>query len=127
MNIEIQDDGTVLKDGEKVGTVDDGDVISFTPVLGLHHKTAKSIQARIEEHFANQPQGASEAGETHALPEVGSTPAPATTPSVPAGDPEPAMAADAGDKTPEWIEWFRRNHSKEEFVARYAGRIAELK
>jgi hypothetical protein len=124
MNIEILENGTVLKDGKKVGTMEDGPAISFVPAPGLHHKTAKSIQAQIEKHFSEQPQGASEAGETHSFLEAGSTPAPATFAK---GDPEPPMTADAGDKTPEWIEWFRANHSKEEFVARYAGRIPELK
>lgn len=37
-------------------------------------------------------------------------------------DPEPEMLSEAGDKTPAYIEWYRRNHSAEAFRAKYAHR-----
>lgn len=35
---------------------------------------------------------------------------------------EPSKDPQSGDKTPAYIEWFRANHSKEEFAARYGHR-----
>ena len=34
-------------------------------------------------------------------------------------DPEPEKSIELGDLTPAWIEWFKRNHTEEEFFDRY--------
>jgi len=40
--------------------------------------------------------------------------------NAPAGnDPEPEKSIELGDLTPAWIEWFKRNHTEEEFFDRY--------
>ncbi|GAT35613.1 hypothetical protein TSACC_3684 [Terrimicrobium sacchariphilum] len=43
---------------------------------------------------------------------------PATLPQAP-GSPEPVKDPQYGDLTPAYIEWFRANHSAEEFAKRY--------
>jgi hypothetical protein len=127
MNIEILEDGTVLKDGENVGSMKPGPGIEFEPKPRLHPKTAAAVSKRVVARLTEiQTQGALEAGETHALPEVGSIPTPATFQTVTGADPEPEQSNDAGDKTPAFVAWFQRNHTKEQFEARYAGRIPQL-
>lgn len=114
MKTEIKDDA-VFYDGKKVGkiqTTPSGEV-EFIPSVVLHHKTAERIRKDIEEILS---QGVSEAGESHALSEAGSTPAPATN------DPEPEQDPSMGDKTPAYVAWFRRNHSAQAFEKRYANR-----
>lgn len=120
--IEVLPDGAVLRNGQNVGRiVDEGSMWKFEPIPKLHHATLKFVTEALQEHFAGQePQGALEAGESHKLSQEGSIPSPATN------DPEPPMCKMLGDRTPEFIEWYRRNHSPEEFRKRYSGRIEEL-
>ncbi len=52
---------------------------------------------------------------------------PETTDTPKRLDPEPAKSFEAGDKTPEYVAWYKRNHSAAEFEAKYGHRkVAEV-
>jgi len=99
-DIEIQN-GTVLKDGKEVGTI--GEDGKFSPVKGLHYKTVAAINLRLTS--APHPS-ASEESSTDDSPE-------------PVNEPAPAQDPRSGDKTPDYVAWYARNHSEAEFIAKY--------
>lgn len=126
----IIQDGHVIKDGKEVGTIGaDG---AFYPSPGLHHKTIEAVNK-----FLNQPQGETVSSDVHNVASEGSTPSPATIEgkfdpkgvtifenphgfkSPPEIDFEPPQDPQSGDKTPAYVEWYARNHTKAEFDAKY--------
>jgi hypothetical protein len=109
----------VLHDGKHAGDLTiEGD---FKPIEGLHHATAKRIAKDID----ILKQGGQVASRLpHKQENIGSNPIPATTPKA-GKDLEPEMDPDKGDKTPAYVEWFKRNHSKAEFEAKYGNRRFE--
>lgn len=120
MKITIEN-ATVYRDGEEVGTV--GPDQEFHPIEGLHHKSAKKIAGEVENLLRG---GQEESHLAHTQEIAGSNPAPATitkadVEKVQALD-EPAQHPHMGDKTPAYIEWFRQNHTEEEFQAKYGNR-----
>lgn len=96
MSIEIKD-GAVLKDGKHVGTVAEDGI--FTPAAGVHHKTIESVRKELTGGDA-PPEEKPKAEKT----------------------PEPIKSAQFGDLTPEYVEWYRANHTTEEFAAKYHNR-----
>jgi hypothetical protein len=50
-------------------------------------------------------------------------PASKEAPYIPSSEEAPYMEPQLGDMTPNYIEWFKKNHSKEEFEARYGTRL----
>lgn len=110
MNIEVIE-ANVIKDGEQVGTI--GPDEKFYPTVKLHHKTLEAIEREI---FKARGSLARLKRQSHNLDIVGSNPTSATT------DPEPEQTPEAGDKTPEYIAWFKRNHSEAEFQSKYGKR-----
>ena len=65
----------------------------FSPVDTVHHKTAESIRKELETQFPKPKKGE-----------------------------EPPKDPMQGDKTPAYVQWYRDNHTKEEFEAKYGGR-----
>lgn len=91
------DGNAVLCDGQKIADYDPvtGKVTSPAP---LHHKVRAAISNMIEPNPTYESEGED--------PIVPNEPAPPLNPAL-------------GDKDPAFIAWFRRNHSPEEFAARY--------
>jgi len=112
------EENTVLRDGKKVGELTaEGD---FLPVEGLHHKTAEKIAKEIDA----LKQGGQEASRlAHTQENAGSNPAPATKPAKAQKGEAPPQSPRAGDKTPEYVEWYRANHTEAEFLAKYGHRV----
>lgn len=109
MNIEIEEEGCVIRNGERVGAVDSKG--NFHPVIGLHHKTAEKIRKQVSELQGGQ--GGKSSG---SYPEeAGSTPAPAT---IPDSDPQPERG-ELGDIAPDLIEWRKRNWRPDLFAGLY--------
>jgi len=116
------ENGAIMADGQAIARHDAARnvVVSTEP---LHHKIKSAISRLIE------PNPAYEVDELQESP--GITPEPAPVPGgalpkgpVPAAAMETAPAKDPalGDKTPAYVDWFRRNHSAEEFAEKYRGR-----
>ena len=105
MNIEVNEDGAVLKDGEQVGTINEAG--EFVPKDGLHHKTAASV----EKELAKLVEGA----------KVPPTPEHLTPPAnVEIGDdPEPLPADDRGDISRNVVEWRKAHWPADKFDALY--------
>lgn len=104
MNIEVKE-GVVFKDGEEVGTYSGG---NFLAGKFIHHKTASAIsKALANQHLITGSNGGK-----------GDKPVKLTGYIEQPPEQDPNM----GDKTPEYVEWFRANHSAEEFQAKYAHR-----
>lgn len=89
MKLSIKD-GAVLKDGKAVGAL--GAEGKFLPAGRMARKTIEAIEKQIA--AANPPPA-------HSKPK------------------EPPYNPAAGDKDPEFIEWYLRHHTPEEFAARY--------
>jgi len=114
------ENGAIMADGQAIARHDAARnvVVSTEP---LHHKIKSAISRLIE------PNPAYEVDELLESPRI--TPEPDSDAVLPKG-PVPAAAMEEppakdpalGDKTPAYVEWFRRNHSAEEFSEKYRGR-----
>ena len=100
MNIEVK--GTaVFRDGDEVGTVNLA-TGEFSPIEGLNGNTVKAI----EKHLASRPGEGSDSQAPKAKPAA----------------PEPAQDPKFGDKTPAYVEWYRKTHGQAAFDEKYGHR-----
>lgn len=108
----------------------DGQISQKTPAPDEDAQEQPNLGAAPVEAPSNQdaPKTPAPGEDAQKTPDPGAqeTPAPDEAASLPdaqeRADPEPEMLSEAGDKTPAYIEWYRRNHSAEAFRAKYAHR-----
>jgi hypothetical protein len=114
------ENGAIMADGQQIARHDAARnvVVSLEP---LHHKVKSSISRLIDPNPDYEVEAVQESsvippepGPKDVIPEV---PAPIEAMETP-----PATDPALGDKTPAYVEWFRRTHSAEEFAAKYRGR-----
>lgn len=113
MNITIKNETEVIRDGKNVGSLDETG--KFTPRSGLHHKTQEAVENWLAENVKPDPQA----------PTSEPTPESQNEVSVEPDNAEPEQDPMLGDKTPEYIAWYRKNHSSVEFEKKYGGRKYE--
>jgi hypothetical protein len=118
MSKYILENGAILCEGKEIAKFDASlnAVITAAP---LHHKIKSAISRIIEPN----PQYIVQAGEaTQPAPIVAGPVALDAKPTASDLDPAPAQDPALGDKTPDYIEWYRLNHSPEEFAEKYGKR-----
>ena len=113
MKIEVDEFDKVWVDGEGIGRWQNN-VLTLVPGFKMHHKRVAMIQREI----LKMRGSLTVEHQSHKLDAGGSIPPPATI----SDDPEPEKSPALGDLTPEWIAWFKRNHSEEAFFERYLKR-----
>ncbi len=96
MNITTTPEGNVLKDGEVVGSIFEG---QFAPIEGLHPKTIKAVESRLLEQVS----------ETEEKPEKKTS----------KGDAEPARCVFQGVNTPAYKAWALKNLPEEDLAKMY--------
>jgi hypothetical protein len=107
--IEIKD-GLVFQGETQIATIE-GNVVRSDEAL------SRVMKGQINKEFGEKcdfqlTSGADDSDETEEDEKPGKS-------KASKGDPEPAKDPSAGDLTPAYIEWHRKNKSKEEHEARY--------
>lgn len=139
MAYHFDDNGDIRRGDETIGTITDGIVTmsndKYRAAVARKLKEAGTVFSFSDEATEPEPageiggdEGKGEAGEPGGL-DPASAPEPDEAPDTPpdsdaarAGDDEPKQDPALGDRTPEWVAWFRAKTTDKEFKAYYGSR-----
>ena len=105
MSIELKD-GAFFKGETQIATYD-----AETDSVKTEKRIAPAYRSQIISVLGHEPKFVSGAP-TDKAPKVKEN----------SDDPEPLKTPEAGDKTPAYIAWYRRNHTEAEFEEKYGNR-----